>query len=249
MFLLVLPVFASDSPYAMLKAKGLPADYLDSLSSEMLNTLYVQIGENNIAVVSNQNAVLYETNNEITTFGAISSNSMSLQCIVIEVYKKNTSVIDSIIIGVDWIWQNGKPFFRLTDALSVNWDGALFTLKEGAFLSQDKWRLTGIDVWAVSKEYTRPSVANQGGIGYHTKLTADPNFATDIGGSTTFVLLPRTTIYKGTNKVTSINVNYVHNKNIILPTLSFTKAGIGVSVDPRWPSDEASSTANYYYAA
>lgn len=246
--MLTLPAFASDSPYMALKAKGLPVDYLDSLSTEMLNMLYEQIGENDVALVSRQVTVLNETNEGITTYGAISSSSMTLECIVLEIFKQGTKTVGGVIVGIDWAWQNGKPVFRLTDALSVNWDASLFALQEGSFLSQDKWRLTGTDSWVVSKEYFRPTEANQGGVGYHTQLTKDSNFRTDMGGSTILVLLPTTTIYDGSSKVTSINVNYIHNKNTIFSSFSFSKVGVGISINARWPSDGASDTANYYYS-
>lgn len=182
----------------------------------------------------------------------ISSNSLSLSIVSAEIYRKDTNIITSVMVMVmiEWIWLNGKPTIRMTDSIAVNWDSSIFYLSSDGFFSQDKWRLLGIDSWAISNEYTRPAESNQGGIGYYTRLTSDPNFRTEVGGDTLIILEPNAPMYSVSNPPygTSINVNYVHNRSLVIPTLSFSKTGTTVSIDTILLSDSASATSNFRYA-
>lgn len=182
----------------------------------------------------------------------ISSYSLSLSIVSAEIYRKDTNIITSVIVMVmiEWIWLNGKPTIRMTDSIAVNWDSSIFYLSSDGFFSQDKWRLLGIDSWAISNEYTRPAESNQGGIGYYTRLTSDPNFRTEVGGDTLIILEPNAPMYSVSNPSygTSINVNYVHNRSLVIPTLSFSKTGTTVSIDTILLSDSASATSNFRYA-
>lgn len=252
LFTLSAPAFASNSPYDKLIRKGFPSDYLDSLSNEMLNYLYDKIDTYDIKNVSTKTVYLSETETEfgVQQYADISSNSLSLHIVSAEICRKNTNIITGVCVGIDWSWLKGKPTIRMIDSIAVNWDSSLFYLSSEGFLSQDKWCLLGIDSWVISKAYNRPAESNQGGIGYYTKLTSDPNFRTAVGGDTLIILEPCSPMYSTSNPEhgTSINVNYVHNRSIVIPSFSFSKNGTAVAIDKHLASYSASATANFKYS-
>lgn len=252
LFTLTAPAFERTSPYDELLRKGFSSNYLDSLSPEMLMRLYDKIDNNDIKNISAKTVYLTESETGLGAqpYGDISPNSLSLSIVSGEICRKDTNIITGVLVLIEWVWLNGKPTMRKTDSISVNWDSSLFYLSSDGFCSQDKWRLVGIDSWVISKEYTGPAEANQGGIGCYTKLTSDPNFRTEVGGDTLIVLGLNAPMYSVSNPKygTSINVNYVHNRSVVVPTLSFTKTGTTVGIKTIWMSDSTSATANFKYS-
>lgn len=214
--------------------------------------LYDKIDTNDIKNISAKTVYLTESETGLGAqpYGDISPNSLSLSIVSGEICRKDTNIITGVLVLIEWVWLNGKPTMRKTDSISVNWDSSLFYLSSDGFCSQDKWRLVGIDSWVISKEYNRPAESNQGGIGYYTKLTSDPNFRTAVGGDTLIILEPCSPMYSTSNPEheTSINVNYVHNRSIVIPSFSFSKNGTAVAIDKHLASDSASATANFKYS-
>lgn len=252
LFLLVNPVFAISSPYDELKKKGIPTEYLDSLTDTMLYVILKQIGNNDLKNISISECFLKEdsaNNTDLQPYTGISQDSMSLQILAADICPKGTTRVSKVLVTINWEWQKGRPSIRLNDPISVNWDSSIFSLESESFYSQDKVRLTGSgDYWGIIKEYTRPAESNQGSLGYYTKLTRDPNVSTDNGGGTIFILVPRFTIYSGQTHVTDINVNYTHNKNLLIPTPGFSTSGPTISTTLLHLCDKASATYNYRYS-
>lgn len=252
LFSFTAPAFASSSPYDELIRKGFSSDCLDSLSNEMMTRLYNAIGNNDIKNVSTKTVYLTVNETEIGMqpyYGDISTNSLSLTIDSAEICQKGTNRITGVLVLVEWIWHDGKPTIRKTDSIAVNWNSSIFYLASDGFYSQDKWRLLGIDSWAISKEYTRPAESIQGGIGYYTKLTSDPNFRTEVGGNTLIILEPTSPMYYVSDPPygTSISVNYVHNRSLVIPTLSFSNTGTAIGIDTIFLSDSASATKSFKY--
>lgn len=246
-----VPAFASTSPYEELQEKGFPAEYLDALTDDFLLKLCNELGDNDVDILSFEIQHLKETGSTTTVqpYGNISKDDMDLYVLAAAIYSSGTNKISGVLVTVNWEWKDGKPFFRLNDSISINWDSSVLYLASDGFYSRDKWRLTGInDGWVTTTEYTSPAVSNQGGVGYYTDLAYDANFNTDPGGDTMLILDPCSPMYRGSNNGTSINVNYVHNKILLTPSLSFSKSGPSVNINGSIINDSASDTANIRYS-
>lgn len=246
-----VPAFASTSPYEELQKKGFPTEYLDALTDDFLLKLCNELGDNDVDILSFGIQHLKETSSTTTVqpYGNISDDDMDLYALAAAIYSKGTNKISGVLVTVSWEWKNAKPFFRLNDSISINWDSSVFYLSSNGFYSRDKWRLTGInDAWVTTAEYTNPALSNQGGVGYYTDLHYDSSFNTDPGGDTMLVLAPCSPMYRGSNNGTSINVNYVHNKILLTPSLSFSKSGPSVNITSSIINDSTSRTANIAYS-
>lgn len=245
---LTIYVNAESNYYNALLQRGYSQEYLNTLSDNFIYKLYMTTND---CYVTNESTEIVELKSEgsvIETYGMISPNSMKLTVNSIELCKKGTNEVALLIVTVEWEWFDGKPAIRLNDAITVNWKSDLFYLMENGFLSEDRWCLRGAeDYWAVSKDYTAPAEITQGGLGYYTTLTRDPNFSTCLGGGTLISLVPCYTIYSGDNLGTGINVNYTHNRSIIIPTPTFSDNGTSISVSSLILYDQVGVTTEYRY--
>lgn len=144
---------------------------------------------------------------------------------------------------------------RKTDSITVNWDPSLFFYATDSFYSEDYGRIIqSPEDWICTKTYNAPAELNQGGIGFYTSLSADlPTYDVANSGQAIFLLSPinQTSMIRGTDYGTSINVNYVHNRALILESFGFTKGAFSVNVSSiAFGGNSASlaSAANYYYS-
>lgn len=254
-FLMMILIIASSTMYANAESnyydaliqRGYSQEYLDTLTDNFIHKLYVATDGCYISQMSTETVELKNENSNIETYGTISPNSMKLSITTTEVCKKDTNKVALLFVVIEWEWFDGKPVIRLNDPITVNWDSNLFYLMEDGFISEDTWALKGVDYWVVSETYMAPAEANQGGIGYYTALTKDPNFSTCVGGHTLIILEPCFEMYSGNKNGTSINVNYTHNRTIIVPTPSFSKEGTSVGVATLLLCDKISATTNYRF--
>lgn len=252
LFLLITPTFANPSPYDVLKKKGFSAEYLDSLSTDMHYSLLQKIGDNDVYNIVVEEMFLVESpkTNEVNPLKTdLSQNILYVNLQADGICQQGTNRINQVLVTITWEWLQGKPSFRLTDAITVNWKSDVLYLSENGFLSRDKYRMYGSSGdWTYNKIYENPAQSNQGGIGYYTRLASDANFNMQPGGETIIMLKPCEPMYKGDTNGTSINFNYTHNKNLIIPIPTFSKTGISVSVTSLIFYDETSRTREIKYS-
>lgn len=133
----------------------------------------------------------------------------------------------------------------------MNWDSGIFTFKSNSFHASDYKQFgNAYNDWMEWLTYDNPSALNQGGLGYTVALTSSLAGVTSIyaqKGSAYFTLLPKQNIYYGKDKVSSINVEYVHNKNSILGTVGFSYSGVSVVVNLSGLKDSVATAANFRY--
>lgn len=247
--------FAADSPYQSLLKKGFSADYLDSLSDEMILRIYNAIGDNEIGEITLETVYLTENGDAIQPRGPISESTLSFNCLMAPVNDKGSDIITFVLVSVYWEWAKGKPTVRRTDSIAVNWDSDLFYLdKENSFVSQDFFKNEGDSGWTIENEYGRPAEAVQGGLGYHTRLySANEGIAGSLlydyrGGGTLILLTPTELMYKGDKYGTSINANYAHNRNLVSGAIGFVIDGVSVSINvPSLLADTTSATGSMKY--
>lgn len=108
--------------------------------------------------------------------------------------------------------------------------------------------------WFAAYTYNNPVALTQGGLGYIARLSySEQALGQSVGasahkGSASFILLPAVPMYYVKNAyTTSINVQYVHNKNLGSLSVSFDVLGAGVSVDVFGLSDSVAKSLVVYY--
>lgn len=248
--------FAADSPYQSLLKKGFSADYLDSLSDEMILRIYNAIGDDDIGEITLETVYLTENGDAVQLRGPISESTLSFTCLMSPICRKGTDIITLVLVTVSWKWAKGKPTVRRTDSIAVNWDSKLFYLdKENSFVSQDFLKNEGDSDWTVVNGYGRPAEAVQGGVGYHTRLySANEGIVGSLlydyrGGGTLILLTPTELMYKGDKYGTSISANYAHNRNLAVGTIGFVIDGVSVGINvPSLSADTTSATGSMRYS-
>lgn len=191
-----------------------------------------------------------EVQGEIQLFEVIPTKELSLEILTAKNIMAGKLNYLDIYVSYQWL---KLPNFTKTDSQMVNWDNTVFTLKANSFYSKD---------WCYDKyhssnkrtftEYSSPSIINQGGIGWYTKLTkntSDMLYPIHCG-YTKFTLLPKSPIYvRGTNThTTSIATNYTHNYDIFKASFSFTKNQFGVAINASNSSSYLAKNTNFYYS-
>lgn len=244
----VIPSFATESSYDFLFENGFSQNFLESIPDEMIEKLANQISNDvEITNVYRKTIYLYEDKSSKTQpRGAISEASLVLEIDAIEICKKDTDIINSVLVAISWDWAGTKPFQRWQDALTVNWDSNLFSFSEDSFYSVDSGKNNEDDEWIAEFEYTRASYHEQGGLGFYSKQSAKYERT---AGAAVFFLLPRVPMVSGSSQVTEINVNYVHDRSFLFPlNINFNTAGFQVCFDINRNSyDEAADSVNFRY--
>lgn len=248
LFVSIVPAFAVESPYDILLEKGVPVELLDSLTDDIILKIYNEIGTKSISSVTSKTVYLTEKNGDIQPAGEISESSLYLEISGIKL--TDSGKLTGVVFILVWEWAPDKPVFRQTDSITVNWDASVFNYKGDSFCSVSLYRYThSPQEWQVFREYTRPAESNQGGLGFYSPLAGDlPNYSISNSGLAIFALNMNSPEKDKDTRSTSINVNYVHNRSIVIPSLSFTKTGLSVSVGTIIGlTDYASDTVNISY--
>ena len=227
--------------YRFLLKQGFSENFLNNKTDEYLQKMVSIIGDNEIGNIETTVTELYDGG--VSTMGAISSSSLTLKIVASEICKKGSNKIETVLVSVSWEWAKNKPVYRGKDAVTVNWDNSVFTYANG-FYGQDLYKSNASDDWIVFKEYDTLAQANQGGIGNWTDLKAFQNY---VGGGMLFVLTPTSSINKGTNYSTSINVQYAHAA-VPLNGLSISIVGVGVGLNWNYSCDTLSATHLFRYS-
>ena len=239
-FVLTAPAFASktvnNENYDCLVEQGFSESFLNNQTASYLQKMVNIIGDKEI--VNIKTTVVGSTESGIATVADIGS-SLKLEIVAAEMCEKNSNKISSVLTGVSWEWSKNKPVYRGKDAVTVNWDPAVFTYADG-FYGQDLYKTNASDSWTVFKEYNDLAAANQGGIGTWTDLKAFKNY---VGGSMLFVLAPASPITKGTSHSTGVHVQYVHSA-APFNGLSISAFNFGVGIT--WNSSCNTKSATHY---
>lgn len=218
-------------------------------SEELIYNIYNAIGDNKVTNV--KEVVMYLDESGIpylpNTLGAIDANSLKIIVNIAEVCRNNTNEIGLCMYGAVWEWAKGKPLVRHNDAISINWADSVFC--QSSFYAQDTVRNSLSENAIVLRDYDTPSEATQGGLGHFNNIsfTYDYNY---VGGTVLLLLAPTEPMFKVSNPKysTSINFNFVHNRNPLGLGVSFSAAGFGVSIDAGSMSDSTSNTKDFYFS-
>lgn len=227
--------------YNILLEKGLSENFLSNVTDEYLQRMTEIIGDNELGCVETSVGNLSDYG--LSTFGTISNNSLTVQLEVVEICKKNSNEIDSVLVGASWEWAKNKPFYTGKDAISLNWNSSVVTYA-GGFYAQDLYKDNAANDWEIFNEYTNPAEAEQGGIGHWTDLKS---FKSYVGGSMLFVLKPVSTIFNGTDNLVTINAVYAHSKSPI-SGLSIEIVGVGIGITANSLCDTTSVTCEMRYS-
>lgn len=231
-------------------SQGISEDFLEGRDAQQIDELYRSLYGETINFLGTTTSSLSETifSPETSMLGAIPESDMLLKLTACEVVRDygdgSRNKITMVFVIVDYEWYGSHPFVNREDKVSVNWDSSLFTFEAKSFSSEDYKKSLGSGEWVKKHSGTYPAEVNQGGLGYDVQL--------EIGhfgqkGTAMFTLLPKYTIYEGTSRMTDINVQYVHNRDLI-SSLGFSAAGVGVTIVFTNNSDSTTATANPKYS-
>ncbi|MDE6260599.1 MAG: hypothetical protein K2M42_07020 [Oscillospiraceae bacterium] len=250
-----LQVYSQDTKVEFLINAGIPGDFLNLRSTDDINTLYDLAQTHTLQYAVEQGSYSdFEGGNSF--FGTIPESDMILSVHKIETQTPplpgTRSRIDSILIYVDYAWTYGHPAVCNEDSITVNWDSSLFQFVGGTFSSADYWSVGGeggIKQTVNSQE--NPARLNQGGLGYFAMLSNTHALGGPVqcSGSAGFLLEAKSTIYVGSSRRTSINVEYTHNKNPLPGSISLSYNGIGVSVNPGVLQDSVAKPIRIEYSS
>lgn len=92
----------------------------------------------------------------------------------------------------------------------------------------------------------------QAGRGFDVQLMKNPsaaNLATNLGFAT-FTLLPAINMSAGSSRATTINAQYLHDRNPLPATITFSTSVAGLTMSSSSPSlsDTASASANVFFS-
>lgn len=238
--------------------QGLPAGLIDFREDAEIYEMYSAMVDRSVKYLGTELISMTENleMGDIVPFGIIPEEDMTLAITTVaDTTYDSTRKLDKVnklYVYIDFIWQEDHPSIRKEDAIAVNWDYSVFTLKEDSFVARDyrKNQLGGS--WVNWKTYTSPARADQGGLGYITTLSSDTTGikAKQIKGSAQFELLPKNSpIYlKSGESVTSLNVQYTHNKNLLPFSVGFqSSSGFGITISLTGSKDSVAKTVNFYY--
>lgn len=189
----------------------------------------------------------------ITPMGIIPEDHMNLSIFCFYDFYEPTGQISDIYMLVNYTWAMLRPVVRKDDGITVNWDASLFTFLSGSFDSYDLGYYSLLDDWVLWSHSSSPAQLSQGGLGYYADL-GSYNAMLEMGahqlrGTCSFTLLPTSPMYIEYTNATSINVNYMHNKDPI-PWLSIgfvIKEIFNVGLDFSGLNDEVADSVNIYY--
>lgn len=241
-------------------SQGIPEDFLDGKEPQQIAELYEMFYDKTIEFLGTETATLTESlcPPGISTFGEIPTNDMLLKFTAMAVVREYNDGRRSEYIGVaifvDYEWYDGHPRINKTDKIAVNWDASLFTYEADSFSLVEYKEVPdladGDDWWIQTSTGNKPEQVTQGGLGYSANLaqywTNGDFFVYGQKGTAHFWLKPRYTIYAGSTHSTTLNVEYVHDKNLF-GALSFSAAGFTVTINSSF-SDSTTRSATRYYS-
>lgn len=240
---------------------GFPTSFFDNKEATDIDRIYDSLYGESIVYMGSETVFLSEIiDSESLPIGEIPEADMELTIskatVVVNDSKLKKTVVKEVKIFVDYVWTGGKPFIQWDGAISVNWDSSVFTVKQNSFSGADHKLSMANNGWITTTTLNNPTLLNQGGLGYYAKLTYSETVmgnavsALQHKGSTQFSLLPaHSNMYLDSpNNVTSINVEYVHNKTPIFSSVWLSYNGLGVSITLPAMNDSVAKALNFSYS-
>lgn len=235
-----------------LQQRDYPADYLDSLIAPQIETLYEIIAnDKNARFYSVENKIMSTNENEGSlTRGNIPTSELDYQIVLTlsTVYYGNIQYITKIYVTITYNWLK-LPFFKLDDAIAVNWDSSVLGYVDNSFKEYNYGKTSNSNTWTTYRTANAASKLEQGGLGTFVPLNL-PN-ATGLKGTVSFQLEPRPLYSMGyvpDGSATTINAQYVHNKNSMIG-LSFGVTGFSVVINASGLTDSIAKSSTIYYSA
>ena len=229
--------------------RGFPADYLEGLTPQQVEDLYYLAYKNHAYYLSTTEQPV------IQPYGNIPSDQLYFGITCLCSYKKTGGVtyIDEVFVYISYNWDT-LTAIRKIDAIAVNWDSNILVYN-GKFTAKDLAFSLQKNAWITYKTWDRPATIAQGGLGIYTYIdyaetTLGTSFpATGLQGSVTFSLKPKSdyTMEVGQRDRTSVGCEYVHDKNPLVSSVSFTYQGVGVYVDVGLMQDKAGTNTQINY--
>ena len=246
---------------------GLPESFVTNRTDEEIVKMYFAMYDQDIVFLGTETVTMTEylpsteslsTGTEATR-GVIPESDMTFSITKIANVSYDSTLhldrINEMYVYVDYEWAVGHPFFTWTDGITVNWDPGVFTFKANSFAAYD-YKNTLSSGWITTQTLTSPTELDQGGLGYVVGMAySEVVMGNTVGalqhkGSAYFTLLPTNSpmYLKNNSSVTAINAMYLHNKNPLGASISFTHtSGFGISVSVPGLSDSVAKAVNVYY--
>lgn len=215
---------------------GTPEEYIATLSSEKLNSMYSVLQSGNY-VFSDWEQKVVEIEDSVPQMrGNISTSKLQL---IISTYDKVVDgVVDQVYVSLGFRWLQ-TPIMLETDALTFNWDGSLFSIN--GFYSINTSEAPNHPV----VDYVEvPAKSANGGVGWYMRLS-DKNFGyVGTNGGAELLLIPKRTIGASENLNSDMHFNYAHST--VGLNLSFGVSGSGLSAGVSINSGVYDEQALYY---
>lgn len=236
---------------------GIPGDLISKSPKTEIDDMYASFFEKSVEYLGTETTTmsLEDDLGSIEVYGNIPSADMRFSisrfAVKNDKYATKNDPIDYLEIMVFYEWFDGHPFVRWKDGITINWDSDVFTYKSGSFSATDvKWFL-GQEIKTIN--YSEPTELTQGGIGFCTDLNTlfagSVQTGVSCGGRASIKLLPKhSPMYIGNigdfSKNTTINANYLHNKNPIGFSVGFAVAGVQVMATVGGLSDSVAASVS-----
>ena len=210
-----------------LQQREYPADYLDSLLEPQIETLYEIIANDKNARfyrVENQTVSANENEGSLAR-GSIPASELDYQIALTlsTIDYGDVQYITKVYVTITYEWLK-LPYFRLDDAIAVNWDSDILLYVPDSFKEYNYGKTSNSNTWVAYRTVSAAAELIQGGLGTFASLNLQN--ATALRGIVVFQLMPKSGFSMGCvpdGSATTINAQYVHNKS------SFTGASFGVT--------------------
>lgn len=229
--------------------EGLDPTFVEGRSDSTIDKLYQAALSGTILVGEETTEILTITEETANgTRGTIPSSEMVLTSVPLVICDSTSTYVDSVIIIIDYEWEEGHPIMKGTDAISANWDHSVFSYVPYSFESTNYEFISG-QGWTVDNTNYVLSAANQGGLGFDIELPGTSGFSSKgIRGEAAFDLEPAIPMRVNGNYSTNINIQYAHDGNpTIIDGFSFTYDDYGVSIDVGSLTDTAAASILLHY--
>ena len=248
---------ANDLQTEFLVSIGFPLEVISQMDNEEVNYVLSLAQQYDIEYSSFTTAQLNSpTDDNISPFGLIPSSDMTLSVMALTIRgttgTDGRTAIEGINVIISYEWADGLPRIKKEDAITLNWDNTVFTYKsfENTEYYCYSYGENGQPIW-----WSRPSVNDpfdniQGAVCYYTNLVGTiPDYDyIKHKGIASVILVPASPIYVGTDHNTSLNVQYVHDKNpLLLFKPEFIFGPVSISVQDSALTDRVSASALYQY--
>ena len=214
----------------LLNTCNIPADFLDSATSDTISSLYEDATKNYITVSSYEveTKSMLQQEQEVSPLGNIPTKDMKLRTLVTKVFDRSNKFL-RLAVYVNFEWLNKAPFWRLADdGITVNWNDDILEYdgQSGFYLKLYYKADTSKDWIRYYSQYS-PTKSVQGGLGVIFDLHND--YQTYLKGE---MCIPLYTIEEdeyGSGRRTTINSNYAHT--YVVPNISLSLVATNPGID------------------